>query len=582
MAYTDHIVVDGVQYDVLDKEAVSFAQEQTLTETQQEQARENIGAGSAADVVDLKSQMNTAVELIQEGVINAIDGYYLDSNGDLVANAEYMASDFIALTNPGGAITWHYGAGLDTFAKGVAYQADKTTKTITSPIVSWEERTDIQFSSSYVYLRISIKKANAGSTFVAQGQTVLYDKPFAQLSLEELQSRINNADDQIDAINHTIYDQKNATDNCRLNSDGNLVTDPDYMVSDYIPILSPGNYITWHYGLGMNTDAKAFVYQADKTTKRVINPIASLAERSDLIFTDTYVYMRISIKKANASSTTVKQGATILYQNPVAESGMDERMDTVPFYTPFIVGTYNVRSYQGATGPDSNAPLTPEQIAVILPEMRDALSRMTADVLVCSEDYRNWFDGSIGDTTGTKQVPVYENLYEHYYPYYYKTSFLDFGGPNIYSKFPIIDKGDILPDYSPYTSRRKISFAVIDYFGKHICIIGCHAEPGDTTQGAEMRAAYFTAINAKAAEYDYVIIAGDTNVFATSELTDVFSENVYQLGNRGYFGTIRTYVSQNYAFDNIITKGFTINNFNVIDVEYSDHYPCDSKVNFRL
>lgn len=56
MAYTDHIVVDGVQYDLRDKEAVSFAQEQTLTETQQEQARENIGAGSEADVVDLKSK----------------------------------------------------------------------------------------------------------------------------------------------------------------------------------------------------------------------------------------------------------------------------------------------------------------------------------------------------------------------------------------------------------------------------------------------------------------------------------------------------------------------------------------------
>lgn len=56
MAYVDHISVDGVQYDIRDAEAVSFEQEQTLNDVQQEQARANIGAGSEVDVADLKSQ----------------------------------------------------------------------------------------------------------------------------------------------------------------------------------------------------------------------------------------------------------------------------------------------------------------------------------------------------------------------------------------------------------------------------------------------------------------------------------------------------------------------------------------------
>lgn len=58
MAYVDHISVDGAQYDIQDKEAVSFAQNQTLTDAQQEQARANIGAGSAADVSDLKTDLS--------------------------------------------------------------------------------------------------------------------------------------------------------------------------------------------------------------------------------------------------------------------------------------------------------------------------------------------------------------------------------------------------------------------------------------------------------------------------------------------------------------------------------------------
>ena len=64
MSYVDHISIDGVQYDIRDAEAVSFEQEQTLTNTQKEQARANIGAGSEADVDELKS----AIDYINDGL----------------------------------------------------------------------------------------------------------------------------------------------------------------------------------------------------------------------------------------------------------------------------------------------------------------------------------------------------------------------------------------------------------------------------------------------------------------------------------------------------------------------------------
>lgn len=57
MAYADHIIVDGVQYDIQDQEAVSFAKEQVLTDAQQGQARANIGAGSAKEVDGLKTDL---------------------------------------------------------------------------------------------------------------------------------------------------------------------------------------------------------------------------------------------------------------------------------------------------------------------------------------------------------------------------------------------------------------------------------------------------------------------------------------------------------------------------------------------
>lgn len=106
MAYTDHIVVDGVQYDLRDKEAVSFAQEQTLTETQQEQARENIGAGSAEDVEDLGEQvgdLKSQSPSIKDSDATGVDLDLTDSDGNVIArfaNGHIQTKEFDSANIP--------------------------------------------------------------------------------------------------------------------------------------------------------------------------------------------------------------------------------------------------------------------------------------------------------------------------------------------------------------------------------------------------------------------------------------------------------------------------------------------------
>lgn len=83
MAYVDHISIDGVQYDIRDAEAVSFEQEQTLNDVQQEQARANIGAGSEGDVSDLKSHVDDLEDAIGGPVLLQwahTTGYYVHTN----------------------------------------------------------------------------------------------------------------------------------------------------------------------------------------------------------------------------------------------------------------------------------------------------------------------------------------------------------------------------------------------------------------------------------------------------------------------------------------------------------------------
>lgn len=79
MSYVDHISIDGIQYDIRDAEAVSFEQEQTLTDAQQEQARANIGAGSETDVADLKSAFTNIVGIEYENATWIPGGGYTDT-----------------------------------------------------------------------------------------------------------------------------------------------------------------------------------------------------------------------------------------------------------------------------------------------------------------------------------------------------------------------------------------------------------------------------------------------------------------------------------------------------------------------
>ena len=64
MAGVTSVVIDGVTYPVDDVNAVDFSVAQGLTDGQQEQARENIGAGSAAYALLLCEEIPNTVQTI--------------------------------------------------------------------------------------------------------------------------------------------------------------------------------------------------------------------------------------------------------------------------------------------------------------------------------------------------------------------------------------------------------------------------------------------------------------------------------------------------------------------------------------
>lgn len=134
MAYVDHISVDGVQYDIRDAEAVSFEQEQTLTDVQQEQARANIGAGSEADVADLKSQI-TQLDSEMDVVENAIDFRTQQTNITsqlALFSPAYITSGGVITTSSSWSAFILFKDEVDTYDKIVvsSYQASSGRKQI--------------------------------------------------------------------------------------------------------------------------------------------------------------------------------------------------------------------------------------------------------------------------------------------------------------------------------------------------------------------------------------------------------------------------------------------------------------------
>lgn len=100
MSYVDHISIDGAQYDIRDAEAVSFEQEQTLTDAQKAQARANIGAGSEADVDELKSAFNVinerywskSMQSDSESIIFENTGIILNQGDQIIIDSKVNSS----------------------------------------------------------------------------------------------------------------------------------------------------------------------------------------------------------------------------------------------------------------------------------------------------------------------------------------------------------------------------------------------------------------------------------------------------------------------------------------------------------
>jgi endonuclease/exonuclease/phosphatase family metal-dependent hydrolase len=98
--------------------------------------------------------------------------------------------------------------------------------------------------------------------------------------------------------------------------------------------------------------------------------------------------------------------------------------------------------------------------------------------------------------------------------------------------------------------------------GKRIKLVCAHT----TSRAIKICRAQIKELIEEFASYDRVIMCGDWNTTNFSQ----FRKAGYSLANKG---SLITFPSKSYAFDNIMVKGLRIDDVRVIKTNLSDHYP---------
>lgn len=241
----------------------------------------------------------------QECIGNVLYGYYLDSSGNLVEDANFGISDYI----PVGQYWYRWKSESTTHrnSKLVQYAADKSFIGYLSDYGSGG--TSFQITSPNVkFIRISVGLGDVhGRLEVYTSETTFDDVWVSEYGLKiELyndEKKITNIDGRASSLEERIrVDEDNITDlqntvvggrfedGYYLDSTGNKVADASYGISDYIPVIGGRSY-TWFLKGPYNSDPKIVEYRSNKTVRDYHSPVTA---GSDFTTQNDTAYVRCS------------------------------------------------------------------------------------------------------------------------------------------------------------------------------------------------------------------------------------------------------------------------------------------------
>lgn len=194
------------------------------------------------------------------------------------------------------------------------------------------------------------------------------------------------------------------------------------------------------------------------------------------------------------------------------------------------------------------------------------INEINADVFGCCEYNTNFVNASGGDAA----IIARDDLFSPY-AYAYVGTKTGYNQQALFSnkKFNQIQS---IVFSQVYQAGRYYHVGTLQ-LGKHtVKFVETHLDLNQGTHEGDIRAAQIQQLISDFANDDYVVFSGDFNVAAASEY-DAFKNAGYTMANHGYLGDIITQPAKSACADNIICKGFTINNIQIVqDTTVTDHY----------
>lgn len=276
---------------------------------------------------------------------------------------------------------------------------------------------------------------------------------------------------------------------------------------------------------------------------------------SNYALSDDIEYMRVLVKRTNEAALTPSDASSLGLTLTTSIRGEIE-------LNKIVVAQWNVGLYNAGVTPTG---IPNDQLDAKLPEIRNILTQLGADILIANEDV-TYIDRN-------RTLTAYDALYRQFYPY--RVSLGSY--VSIYSKYSLSAKV-LASDYSD----RKFTIAKFEIGDKVIPIVAVHLTPYNTSDRQNEESQLIAYLNG---ESRYLLV-GDMNI-GNNSLADVateigiFTAAGLKVANCGYWGNKVTCPSVSAPTDNIVVKDMYIDSFDVIEnVSVSDHYPIVSKVSF--
>ena len=193
------------------------------------------------------------------------------------------------------------------------------------------------------------------------------------------------------------------------------------------------------------------------------------------------------------------------------------------------------------------------------------VNTINADVFGCCEYNTNFVNASGSDPAIVARDDIFSP-----YKYAYVGTKTGYNQQAIFSNKPFTSTNEVT--YSQvYQAGRYYLVGAIPLGSYTVKIVETHLDLNQSTHTGDKRTAQIQQLITDFANDDYVIIAGDFNVADTSEY-DTFKNAGYTTANHGYLGDIITQPAKSACADNIICKGFAINNIQTVDDQtVTDH-----------